>query len=1304
MTRKILDNFPILTLIFIALILAFQNYTPGTFLSGWDTLHPEFNFGLNFERLFFGVFRSEQGLGAVAAHSHMSDLPRVVLLYIFHYFISLSFLRYSYIFLNLLIGPVGMYFFLQKVVLKNKIASFLGGLFYLLNLGTLQQFIVPFEMFIVQYGALPWIFLLATQYLQKEGKSKKSLLWFAFIMFFSSPMAYAATLWYMTFFVFVIYVFTFSLPNIIKKDFSVFKKSLVLVFLGIIINSFWILPNIYFVLTSGTSVTYANINTLFSPQAFLYNKEFGNLKDIALIKNFLFDWGAYMGSGHFGNLLSVWIDYLNRPYITIIGFFFASVGILGIIYSVVKKNKVGISLLPVLTLVLFFLINDNPPTSFLYRFLEQVVPLFKEAFRFPADKVLGIFILVFSLYFALGQMAIIAAVKKLPSFSIKFGIILQIVLFSGLLIYYMMPAFNGSLISPLMRIKIPNYYFEMFSYFNRQKDNGRIANLPIQSPWGWEYYDWYPTTASGQAYKPSYQGAGFIWFGIKQPILNRDFDRWNPFNEQYYREMSHAVYSKSDDLFKTVLEKYNIHYILLDKNIIAPENDSRILYYNELEETLDKLEKQDFIKKDAQFGKIRIFKVIDSPNFAYLINNYAKVSPKSSSYYEDFAYEKYKDYVTWEKTEVTTFYPFRDLIDTQSHILKDRIKISQEGAEINFKKQNNSSLSSFIDTESFISADLFLKRVDNKTEISIYPRLPYKNSSQLIQPISASFDLKSTSFIVSINRTSNFLIDNLEENAPFSAGTVLLNTKADNTISVYPNTPDQIINPDLSSLKFSLSSCEAKTPDQVFGVERQTNGFIIFGKKAPVCMTIPLENLFADANQVSTDILLTTDFKYNGPPLSYVCVSDLRTGSCLSYSSKNISSGSFATNLSYLGIEKNNLSNLSIKIFLDATQTEGLKKVRYSNVSFSLTKPVSNASFSKDLLKQSISAVSSNSNSILIPFSGNKEVSQDITTLPRNSINCSQSSPLNHKISKKIIGKDKSNYIEYESEEGTACDHFSYLNLLQDQGYLLLVTSRNIQGLPLTMCVLNQSSKHCDLYTNLSKSSQFTTDKFLIPPGQSNEKGYDVNIASLGIKGTKSINDLASIQFIPLPYYFLSKMEEGQQQDISRRTSVENQTEKNSSLYSIKLNNNQVGDSILAFSKSYETGWKAYQMENGKWKMENWIKLALPFIFGSELKSHVMVNNWENGWIINGELPALSESEGKIENGKLENNSQFSTLNSQLVIVFLPQYLEYLGFLLSIGILIYIVFRYIFRSKNDLTRSSSSDKLQKSENLPHINQ
>src|SRR5579864_8417312 len=100
-------QYPIFILIFISLLLCSVNYTPGTFLSGWDTLHPEFNFGLNLQRVLFGVFRTEQGLGAVAGHSHMVELIRIIILYLFHFFMPLNFLRYSYIFLNLLVGPVG---------------------------------------------------------------------------------------------------------------------------------------------------------------------------------------------------------------------------------------------------------------------------------------------------------------------------------------------------------------------------------------------------------------------------------------------------------------------------------------------------------------------------------------------------------------------------------------------------------------------------------------------------------------------------------------------------------------------------------------------------------------------------------------------------------------------------------------------------------------------------------------------------------------------------------------------------------------------------------------------------------------------------------------------------------------------------------------------------------------------------------------------------------------------------------------------------------------------------------------------
>ncbi|MEK6847158.1 MAG: hypothetical protein AABY16_03260, partial [Nanoarchaeota archaeon] len=84
--------FPFL-LVLITILISFLNYTPGTFLTGWDTLHPEFNFAQQFSNILFGVFRTDQGLGAISAHSHMAELPRIILLWLFSFIFPLSFLR-----------------------------------------------------------------------------------------------------------------------------------------------------------------------------------------------------------------------------------------------------------------------------------------------------------------------------------------------------------------------------------------------------------------------------------------------------------------------------------------------------------------------------------------------------------------------------------------------------------------------------------------------------------------------------------------------------------------------------------------------------------------------------------------------------------------------------------------------------------------------------------------------------------------------------------------------------------------------------------------------------------------------------------------------------------------------------------------------------------------------------------------------------------------------------------------------------------------------------------------------------------
>ncbi|MFC1625719.1 hypothetical protein ACFL1Q_01625, partial [Patescibacteria group bacterium] len=180
-------------LVLIGIFLSFKNYQPGTVLLGWDSLHPEFDFFLSFKRAFFGVWRQEQGLGVLTAHSHMADLPRVFFLWLSSFIIPASFLRYFYVFLCLILGPLGIYFLLRYIFGKRGIwvnlSSFLGGVFYLLNLVTLQHFLVPFEMFCVQYAFLPWIFLFVIKYL--KGKGKKSLILFCLVTILSSPMAYA---------------------------------------------------------------------------------------------------------------------------------------------------------------------------------------------------------------------------------------------------------------------------------------------------------------------------------------------------------------------------------------------------------------------------------------------------------------------------------------------------------------------------------------------------------------------------------------------------------------------------------------------------------------------------------------------------------------------------------------------------------------------------------------------------------------------------------------------------------------------------------------------------------------------------------------------------------------------------------------------------------------------------------------------------------------------------------------------------------------------------------------------------------
>jgi hypothetical protein len=250
------------------------------------------------------------------------------------------------------------------------ISAFLGALFYLLNIGTMQQFVVPFEMFTTLYAFLPWLFLFGTKYLFATNKKQQRLylLVFSLLTFFAAPMAFAATLWYAHFFLFAIYILLIiwipgqarndiskQYNNIAIKQFATrIKRPLILVVATLLINSFWLLPNLYFIANHSQEVQQANINQLFSPQAFLYNKAYGDLGHVVRLKSFLFDWSVYTPTQAFDALLKPWISYTDALPIMILEYTFAAITLIGLIFGIKQKNKFALSLLPLLLITLFF--------------------------------------------------------------------------------------------------------------------------------------------------------------------------------------------------------------------------------------------------------------------------------------------------------------------------------------------------------------------------------------------------------------------------------------------------------------------------------------------------------------------------------------------------------------------------------------------------------------------------------------------------------------------------------------------------------------------------------------------------------------------------------------------------------------------------------------------------------------------------------------------------------------------------------------------------------------------------------------
>ncbi|MFA5532231.1 MAG: hypothetical protein WDA13_01350 [Candidatus Shapirobacteria bacterium] len=657
-------NFFGLLLFLITLILCLRNFTPGTFLIGWDNLMPELNIGMNIKRSFLAVWQSYQGLGLVGGMAHSTDLIRQLIIFPLTLFLPLNLIRYLWHFAMIFLGTFGIFFGLTKVLKFKSSTSFVASLFYLLSFGSIQNFWAPLETFSCFWGFLPWLIFSLLHYLNHPAKTKlKKLL---LINFLAIPSFYVQTIFIVyCLILFIIFIFH-------PKSFSVLLKIL-------LINSFWLLPLIYFTITNLSNPTSGIGNFMSNDETYLRNFSRGFISDFLLLRGYYFDFPK--NSGFF---MDQWQNYFKSPIILTLGYILGSIPIVGLIILFFKKSKklFDKTIIGIFFLICLALLSHTPPFQQINQLIRQL-PLVDQIFRSPFTKFVAPAVFTFSILIALFLEKLKPKIQKI-----------SVIIISLLIIIVSFPSFKGFYISPDMRQTIPNSYFQLFDFFKNQDPKARIANLPQGSFWGWTNYRFGIT------------GSGFLWYGIEQPILDRAFDAWNLKNEQYYWELTTALQKQDPIALNQIIQKYSIGFIIFDNNVYFPDDK---IYSNVASNTRDILAAMPTLQKVAEFDQITVYQT----NFSsqkQIISNPLSIKP-FDFYYSDPAFSKYGSYIN-NNSNYNIKYPFINLFT-------NRLPNSQPF------KVNSNDTSITITTNQDKSTN-FIK--DDSTNSNFYISLPNENS------------------------------------------------------------------------------------------------------------------------------------------------------------------------------------------------------------------------------------------------------------------------------------------------------------------------------------------------------------------------------------------------------------------------------------------------------------------------------------------------------------------------------------------------------------------------------------------------
>lgn len=629
----------ILVTLFVALI-GVLNYKKGTYLSGWDNLQTELYPLLAVKRAFFSVWQEYQSFGLIAGMAHAADLPRALCGLLLSMILPIQVVRYVSQIVFIWIGALGaLFLFLHSLehVYYKKLFALFASLLYVVNIGSVQILSLPFEAFSLFFATLPWLILSIFMILDvKRSITKKHILSFMFVQFVSSSFAIAQQLFVVYGLLIAIIFVCHFLRNPTKQS---IQRITLLGCLILICNLYWILPQIQFLRTNGAVVQTSKINQLSTEDIYYRNLEKGVPDQFFFLKNFFLD---TLDKRNVPMLLP-WLQWYEFVWTKIALYIITSIALLGIFSR--KRHSVELKILYALFAVV--LLSNTPGFSYLNGLIRSN-SFINQIFRSPFTKFIVPYSLVFSFLFAEGLVLLYSLLKYVLRKYTHIAIGALVFICIGIVSY---PAFDGYFYPKELQVSIPSSYMKAMAYFKTIDKNKRIALLPDYTYWGWYFNEW------------GYNGSGFLWYGIEQPIISRTFDVWSKESENYYWEIKQAIESENATLFQNVANKYNVSYFLLDTSLLPITSSAKGMQYDRLNHLLEKMPN---VRKVQQWESLVLFENQTQStvkNFIEAVSDLPVIGPTVTQTNLDTIYQNFQKYTTYASpTDNVAIYPFLNLM------------------------------------------------------------------------------------------------------------------------------------------------------------------------------------------------------------------------------------------------------------------------------------------------------------------------------------------------------------------------------------------------------------------------------------------------------------------------------------------------------------------------------------------------------------------------------------------------------------------------------------------------------------------